>query len=162
MAAINEKGLLGKFLVWRVRYIKEKQFIVMLSILVGIVTGLAGVVLKNMVHFTHMFFTERMQVDSGNLLFFIYPFSGILLTTLFVKFFVKEGISHGVTKVLYAISRRNSMIKPHNNYTSMIASYHRVDRGIHRFESGTFVSDELQGDDLDDRLWSGRCHCRDL
>ena len=63
MAAINEKGLLGKFLVWRVRYIKEKQFIVMLSILVGIVTGLAGVVLKNMVHFTHMFFTERMQVD---------------------------------------------------------------------------------------------------
>lgn len=89
MAAINEKGLLGKFLVWRVRYIKEKQFIVMLSILVGIVTGLAGVVLKNMVHFTHMFFTERMQVDSGNLLFFIYPFIGILLTTLFVKFFVK-------------------------------------------------------------------------
>ena len=63
-----------------------------------------------------------MQVDSGNLLFFIYPFIGILLTTLFVKFFVKEGISHGVTKVLYAISRRNSMIKPHNNYTSMIAS----------------------------------------
>ena len=122
MAAINEKGLLGKFLVWRVRYIKEKQFIVMLSILVGIVTGLAGVVLKNMVHFTHMFFTERMQVDSGNLLFFIYPFIGILLTTLFVKFFVKEGISHGVTKVLYAISRRNSMITPHNNYTSMIAS----------------------------------------
>ena len=44
-----------------------------------------------MVHFTHMFFTERMQVDSGNLLFFIYPFIGILLTTLFVKFFVKEG-----------------------------------------------------------------------
>lgn len=61
-------------------------------------------------------------MDSGNLLFFIYPFIGILLTTLFVKYFVKEGISHGVTKVLYAISRRNSMIKPHNNYTSMIAS----------------------------------------
>ena len=61
MAAINEKGLLGKFLVWRVRYIKEKQFIVMLSILVGIVTGLAGVVLKNMVHFTHMFFTSRAR-----------------------------------------------------------------------------------------------------
>lgn len=69
-----------------------------------------------------MFFTEAYADDSGNLLFFIYPFIGILLTTLFVKYFVKEGISHGVTKVLYAISRRNSMIKPHNNYTSMIAS----------------------------------------
>ncbi|MEI3420481.1 MAG: hypothetical protein V8R91_05115 [Butyricimonas faecihominis] len=75
-----------------------------------------------------MFFTERMQVDSGNLLSLIYPFIGILLTTLFVKFFVKEGIiSYGVTKVLYAISRRNSMIKPHNNYTSMIASTLTID-----------------------------------
>lgn len=118
----GEKGFLGKFLMWRVRNIKEKQFIVILSILVGIVTGLAGVLLKNMVHYTHVFFTERMQVDSGSLLFFVYPFIGILLTTLFVKYFVKEDISHGVTKVLYAISRRNSMIKPHNNYSSMIAS----------------------------------------
>ena len=67
-------------------------------------------------------FTERLQVDSGSLLFFIYPFIGICLTSLFVRYFVREDISHGVTKVLYAISRRNSMIKPHNNYSSLIAS----------------------------------------
>ena len=83
---------------------------------------MAAVLLKNMVHYTHLFFTERLQVDSGSLLFFIYPFIGIWLTSLFVKYFVHEDISHGVTKVLYAISRRNSMIKPHNNYSSMIAS----------------------------------------
>jgi len=75
-----------------------------------------------MVHSTHVFFTERLQVDSGSLLFFIYPFIGICLTSLFVRYFVREDISHGVTKVLYAISRRNSMIKPHNNYSSLIAS----------------------------------------
>lgn len=112
----------GRFLIWRVRYIKEKNFILILSLLVGIVTGLAAVLLKNMVHYTHMFFTERLQVDSGSLLFFVYPFIGIWLTSLFVRYFVREDISHGVTKVLYAISRRNSMIKPHNNYSSMIAS----------------------------------------
>ena len=67
----GEKGFLGKFLMWRVRNIKEKQFIVILSILVGVVTGLAGVLLKNMVHYTHIFFTEIMQVDSGSLLFFV-------------------------------------------------------------------------------------------
>ena len=39
-----------------------------------------------------------------------------------MRYFVREDISHGVTKVLYAISRRNSMIKPHNNYSSLIAS----------------------------------------
>ena len=112
----------GRFLIWRIRYVKERNFILFLSLLVGIVSGLAAVLLKNMVHYTHLFFTERLQVDSGSLLFFIYPFIGIWLTSLFVKYFVHEDISHGVTKVLYAISRRNSMIKPHNNYSSMIAS----------------------------------------
>ena len=112
----------GEFLSWRVRHIKERTFILILSLLVGIVTGLAGVFLKNSVHYTHQFFTERLQVDSGSLLFFIYPFIGIWLTSLFVRYFVREDISHGVTKVLYAISRQNSIIKPHNNYSSMIAS----------------------------------------
>ncbi|MDR1756400.1 MAG: chloride channel protein [Culturomica sp.] len=112
----------SRFLFWRIRSIKEKNFVLILSLLVGIVSGLAAVALKNMVHYTHLFFTERLQVDSGSLLFFVYPFIGILLTSLFVRYFVREDISHGVTKVLYAISRRNSMIKPHNNYSSMIAS----------------------------------------
>ena len=110
------------FLSWRVRHIKERNFIVILSLLVGIIPGLAGVFLKNSVHYTHQFLTERLQIDSGSLLFFILPFIGIWLTSLFVRYFVREDISHGVTKVLYAISRRNSMIKPHNNYSSMIAS----------------------------------------
>lgn len=114
--------LYARFLSWRVRHIKERSFIIILSLLVGIITGLAGVFLKNSVHFTHQFFTERLQIDSGSLLFFVYPFIGILLTSLFVRYFVREDISHGVTKVLYAISRQNSIIKPHNNYSSMVAS----------------------------------------
>lgn len=120
--AFGWNNLYTRFLSWRVRHIKERNFIIILSLLVGIVTGLAGVFLKNSVHFTHQFFTERLQIDSGSLLFFVYPFIGILLTSLFVKYFVREDISHGVTKVLYAISRQNSMIKSHNNYSSMIAS----------------------------------------
>ena len=62
------------FLSWRVRHIKERNFIVILSLLVGIITGLAGVFLKNSVHYTHQFLTERLQIDSGSLLFFILPF----------------------------------------------------------------------------------------
>ena len=112
----------NRFLSWRVRHVKENTFIIVLSLLVGIITGLAGVFLKNSVHFTHQFFTERLQIDSGSLLFFVYPFIGICLTSLFVRYFVRDDIGHGVTKVLYAISRRNSIIKPHNNYSSMVAS----------------------------------------
>jgi len=112
----------SRFLSWRVRHIKESNFIIILSLLVGVVTGLAGTLLKSSVHHTHLFFTEHLQIDSGSLLFFVYPFIGICLTSLYVRYFVREDISHGVTKVLYAISRRNSIIKPHNNYSSMIAS----------------------------------------
>lgn len=112
----------GRFLSWRLRHIKERQFILILSLLVGIVTGLAGVLLKSSVHYTHQFFTDWLQVDSGSLLFFVYPFIGICLTSLFVRYFVRDEISHGVTKVLYAISRNNSIIRPHNSYSSMAAS----------------------------------------
>ncbi len=115
-------GWYARFLSWRIRHVKEKNFILFLSLLVGIVTGLAGVLLKNMLHATHLFLTDRLQIDSGSLLFFILPFIGICLTSLFVRYFVREDISHGVTKVLYSISRQNSMIKPHNSYSSLLAS----------------------------------------
>ena len=118
----RERQIRAGFLIWRLRHIKERQFIVVLSLLVGIVTGLTAVLLKNMVHYTHQFFTEQLQIDSGHLFFFVYPLVGILLTRLFIKYFVKEDISHGVTKVLFAISRQGSMIRPHNNYSSMVAS----------------------------------------
>ena len=61
----------SRFLSWRVRHIKERNFLIVLSMLVGIMTGLAGVLLKNSVHFTHLFFTEHLQIDSGSLLFFV-------------------------------------------------------------------------------------------
>ncbi|MDR1273355.1 MAG: chloride channel protein [Odoribacteraceae bacterium] len=118
----RERRPFNGFLIWRARHVKERPFIVILSVLVGLVTGLAAVLMKNMVHVTRGFVSGQVQVDGGSLLFFVYPLVGILLTWLFVKYFVKEDISHGVTKVLFAISRQNSMIKPHNNYSSMIAS----------------------------------------
>lgn len=62
------------FLSWRVRHIKERNFIVILSLLVGIITGLAGVFLKNSVHYTHQFLTERLQIDSGSFVVFYSSF----------------------------------------------------------------------------------------
>jgi CIC family chloride channel protein len=105
-----------------VKNIKERQFVLFLSFLVGLVSGLAALLLKNAIHFTHHFLTHRLHVDSANLLYLAYPAVGILLTVLFVKFFVKDHIGHGVSRILYAISKKNSLIKSHNNYTSIVAS----------------------------------------
>lgn len=119
---MKNKSLLSRFLIWRVKNIKERQFVLILSFLVGLVSGLAALVLKNTIHFTHHFLTHRLHVDSANLLYLAYPAVGILLTVLFVKIFVKDNIGHGVSRILYAISKKNSLIKSHNNFSSVIAS----------------------------------------
>ncbi|RUT77937.1 chloride channel protein [Ancylomarina longa] len=119
---MKNKSLLSRFLIWRLKNIKERQFVLILSFIVGIVSGLSALVLKSAIHFTHHFLTKGLNVDSANLLYLAFPAIGILLTVLYVKFFVKDNIGHGVSRILYAISKKNSHIKSHNNYSSIIAS----------------------------------------
>ena len=94
----------------------------MLSFIVGLFGGLAAVLLKNIVHFTHELVTKSLVVDKVFFLYFALPFLGIFLTVLFVKYFVKDNISHGVSRILYAISRNKSDLRPHNTFSSMLAS----------------------------------------
>ncbi len=121
MAARKEK-ILSRFITWRLKHINHRQFVYILSFLIGLVSSLAAVLLKNSVHYTHEFLTHHLNVDRINILYFAFPLIGILLTILFVKFFVKDNIGHGISRILYAISKKNSNIKPHNSYSSLIAS----------------------------------------
>lgn len=98
---------------------KEYRLILILSFCVGIFSGLAAVLLKNSVHFLDHFVTHRF---SDQYLYLILPLAGILLTVIFVKYYVKDNIGHGVSRILYSISKHSSRLKPHNNYTSMVAS----------------------------------------
>lgn len=119
---MKNRSILTSFLVWRVKNIKERQFVLILSFIVGILSGLAAITLKNTIHYTNYFLTHRMNVDSGNLIYLAYPMIGIFLTVLFVRYFVRDNIGHGVSRILYAISKKNSHIKAHNNYSSILAS----------------------------------------
>ena len=113
---------LSKFLIWKEKHIKHRQFIYILSFVVGILAGLAAVILKNTVHVLHHFLLHSEVVDKFNFLYLIFPLIGIVLTILYVKYFVKDKIGHGVSRILFAISRKNGKIKSHNNFTSLIAS----------------------------------------
>ena len=115
------KSITGKLLVWRLRHIKQRQFILILSVLVGIGSGLAAVALKNTLYYTNYFLTNGFSYHGIYYLFLVFPMVGIILTILFVRFVVRDNISHGVSKVLYAISKSNSQIKPHNTFSSLIA-----------------------------------------
>ncbi|MCB2195070.1 MAG: chloride channel protein [Bacteroidetes bacterium] len=110
-----------RILIWRNKKISEKKFVLILSFVIGILSGLAAVLLKSTVHYTHHFLTNGFE-DGFNYLFLILPLIGILLTVLYVKFVVKDNIGHGVSKILYALSKNNGRIKGHNNYSSIVAS----------------------------------------
>lgn len=122
MKMSEEKNLFYKFLLWREDHIKEKHFILIISFLVGICTAVAALLLKQMIHFIQHLLTGNFVEDDVNYLFLLYPVVGILVTGLFVKYIVRDDISHGVTKILYAISQRKSRIKPHNMWSSIVAS----------------------------------------
>jgi len=116
------KKLYTDFLVWKTQNVKEKQMVLFVSFLIGVFTALAAYLLKSMIHFIQELLTSHFFSGGANYLYLLYPAVGILIAGLFVKYVVKDDISHGVTKILYAISQRKSFIKLHNIYTSIIAS----------------------------------------
>lgn len=118
----EKKSLFQQFLLWREKNIKEKQFILVLSFLVGIFTAITALILKVLIHWIQDFLTNNFNTTEANYLYLVYPVAGIFLAGLFVRHVVKDDISHGVTKILYAISRRQGRIKRHNTWSSVIAS----------------------------------------
>ena len=100
----------------------ERDVMMVLSLFVGVSCGLAAVLLKSAIEFIHHGLTSWFDGAAYNYLFLIYPGVGMLLAMLFVRFVVKDNIGHGVTKVLVAVSKNESKIKPHNMWTSMLAS----------------------------------------
>ena len=119
---MGKEGLFYRFLLWREKHIQEKHFILVISFFVGILTALSAYVLKLFISFIQQNLTSGFSPDKVNYFYLIYPVIGILVAGLFVKYIVRDDISHGVTKILYAISQRKSRIKPHNVWSSVIAS----------------------------------------
>ena len=123
MRTSEEKwDVLQRFIKWREKHIKDKQFILILSLLVGVFTALAAYVLKFLVEYIKEFLTDRFDPMGANWLYLVYPVVGIFITGLFIRKVVRDDISHGVTKILYAISRKQSHIKRHNMWSSVCAS----------------------------------------
>ncbi len=104
------------------RGLSEKNKLLILSLVVGISSGLAAVILETLVKLIHHGLTSWFSGRVDNYLFLIYPGIGMLLSLLILKFVIKDNIGHGVTKVLVAVSRNESRIKPHNMWSSIVTS----------------------------------------
>ena len=102
--------------------LSEREVMMVLSLFVGILCGLAAVLLKSSIVFIHHNLTSWFDSEAYNALYLIYPGIGMLLAMLFVRYVVKDNIGHGVTKVLTAVSKNESKIRSHNTWTSLVAS----------------------------------------
>lgn len=102
--------------------VRLKRLVLVLSLIIGLVSGLAAVLLKNTVFFTHDLITHGFVFDDSNYFYLAFPFIGITLTVIFAKYIVRDDIGHGVSRILYAISRKHGRIESHNMYSSMIGS----------------------------------------
>ena len=100
----------------------QRHFVLMLSFCVGLASGIAATILKWFIHFVEHWLTHNFTVDSSNALYLVYPAVGILLSALFIRYVVRDNIGHGITKILYALSRKQGFIKSHNTWSSIVAS----------------------------------------
>ena len=114
------KGLQDRFIIWRMRHISERQLLILLAVVIGILGAIAAVVLKTSVHYLEGWVRSVPGAHMGNWLFLVFPVVGILITVFYVRRFVKDDISHGVSKILYAISRNKGVMKLHNTWSSVV------------------------------------------
>ncbi len=121
--------ILKKFLVWRLRHVDDKRFMLILSGVIGVLAGLAAVVIKNSVRFIHDFLNSNVATEYENYRYIFFPAIGILITLLFIKFIIRQHVGHGVPSVLFAISKSNGVIKRHNIFSSIITSTFTVGFG---------------------------------
>ena len=109
-------------MAWKETHLTDKQMTVILAFMIGILASMAAYILHTLIHQIQAILTEGFEVTSFNWLYLVFPVIGIYLTSLFVRHIVRDNISHGITRILYAISRKRSRLKPHNCWSSVIAS----------------------------------------
>lgn len=114
--------LLIRFALWRVKNISQNQFILILSLVVGMISGLAAVVLKNTIHIVRFWVINQSERGEYNFLLLVLPMVGILITIILVRYVIKDSLSHGISKILYAISQTGGFIKAHHMFSNVLAS----------------------------------------
>ena len=116
----STKERISDWLLGRVKGLSNRQMMVLLAVIVGALAGMGTYLFEMLLYGIRSALVTWFPVDRAHFLYLIYPAAGIVLATLFVKYIVKDEISEGVTRVLYAMSRRDSRIASHNCWTSIV------------------------------------------
>jgi CIC family chloride channel protein len=116
------KYIFTKIHLWRYKHISERQFIYVLSILVGFLAGLGTLVLKNLTYFFQSIVEGDFLKDYKSSLYFIFPIIGLILVYYFKVKLIKNPIGHGISTTLYSISKKSGIIEKYKMYASLITA----------------------------------------
>lgn len=114
--------MLERLIVWGGQHLTRRQATSLIAFLIGVIASLAAFLLHKLIALIQNLLTNDFVTDSFNWLYLVFPIVGIWLTMLFIRYVVRDNISHGITRVLYAISTKQSKLKAHNCWTSLVAS----------------------------------------
>ena len=118
----TKEGVFRRFCRWREEHVSERAFVLALAFLVGFFSAIAAFVLHWVINQIAALLTSSFDKTGANWLYLVYPVVGIFFTSLFVRYIVKDNISHGITRILYAISSKRSRLRGHNCWSSVVAS----------------------------------------
>ena len=114
--------MIENVIAWKERHLTDKQMTSILAFVIGILASVAAYILHTLITLVQRRLTEDFLTDAANWLYLVFPVIGIYITSLFIKYVVRDNISHGITRVLYAISTKKSRLRSHNCWSSVIAS----------------------------------------
>lgn len=115
-------GRLARVITWRRSHVGDRAFVLLLSVVVGLLSAGAALLLKFLIHLVQRLLTAGFDASEANWLYLVFPVIGIFLSGIFIRRVVRDDIGHGVTRILYAISRKQSRIRGHNMWSSLVAS----------------------------------------
>tara|TARA_B100000795_G_scaffold227397_1_gene183732 strand:- start:7988 stop:9763 length:1776 start_codon:yes stop_codon:yes gene_type:complete len=119
---LTTKKIYRKILIWRYKHISERQFVYILSVLVGFLAGLGTFILKDLTFLIEEALKGDLIKEYHYTLYFIFPILGLFLVYCIKKFVIKRDIGHGISTTLHAISRRNGIIKGYKIFASLITA----------------------------------------
>ena len=117
-----QKDLITKLLIWRLRHMSTQTFILILSGVIGVLSGLAAVILIELVRGIQHFLTEDFYTEYANFMYIVYPLIGISAAYLVGRYLFKDLGGHGIPDVLFNISKNKSLIPRVKTYSRVITS----------------------------------------
>ncbi|MCF8368600.1 MAG: chloride channel protein [Bacteroidales bacterium] len=119
---MKDKTLINRFLIWRLKRINDRYFIIILSAIIGFLSGIAAYLLKSSVFYIEKLLTASFQLQQQNYWYVVYPAIGIFLTAFFIRYIIKDETRHGIPRILYVISKLGGKMKQHKIVSSLLGS----------------------------------------